>query len=109
MTTSLWWCVAVLCAGLEENTALLGTVRGWRREAAGDGGESPFLDVGLDEDEARLAEIDMNRGWAVGANSREEVLRLETVNDFLELLAVASKEDSSGPGSVPNTYDVALD
>lgn len=109
MATSLGWGIAVLGAGLEKNTALLGAVRGWRREAAGNGGEAPFLDVGLDEDESRLAQVDVHSSRAVGADSREEVLRLEPVDDFLELLAVASKEDGTGPGSVSNADDVALD
>jgi hypothetical protein len=36
-------------------------------------------------------------------------LRLEAVHDFLELLAVASKEDGTGSGSVSHAYDIALD
>lgn len=109
VTTSRGWSVAVLGAGLEKNTALLGAVRGWRREATGDRGEAPFLDVGLDEDESRLAQIDVNSGRPVGADGREEVLRLEAMHDFLELLAVASKEYGTGAGSISNADNVALD
>lgn len=109
VAASRGWSVAVLGAGLEKNTALLGAVRGWRCEATGDGGETPFLDVGLDEDESGLAQVDVNSGRTVGADSREEVLRLEPMHDFLELLAVASEEYGAGSGSISNADDIALD
>lgn len=67
-----WWRLATL-AGFQEDAALLASVGGRGREGAGRGGETPFLDVGFDEDEAELAEVDVDGGGAVSANCREEV------------------------------------
>lgn len=67
---------AVLGAGFEENAALLRAVRGRGSQAARDRGQPPFLDICLDEDEARLTKIDVNRRWPVGSNGGKEVLRL---------------------------------
>lgn len=67
-----WWRLAAL-ACFQKNATLLAPVGGWGREGARCGGETPFLDVGFDEYEAELAEVNVNRGGAVGADSREEV------------------------------------
>lgn len=98
----------VLVAGFQQDATLFGAVRRRGCEAARDGRQSPFLDVGLDEDEAGLAEVDVDSSRAVGADGREEVLGLEAVDDFLELLAVAGEEDAACPGSVADTDNVAL-
>lgn len=101
--------VAVLAPGLEQDVALLGAVRRRRREAAGHGGEAPLLDVGLDEDEAGLAKVDVDDAGAVGADGGEEVLRLDTVNDVLQFLTVAGEENGARPRAVADANDVALD
>lgn len=74
MATSRRWSIDVLSAGFEKNAALLRAIRGWRGETASDGREAPFLDVGLDEDETRLTKVNVDGGWAVCTNCREEVL-----------------------------------
>lgn len=67
---------AILGAGLQENAALLRAVRRRGSQAARDGGQPPFLDICLDEDEARLTKVDVNRRGPVGSNGGKEVLRL---------------------------------
>ena len=82
-------------ASFEENTALLAAVR-WRRgETACHGRKTPLLDIRFDKDEAHLAKVDLYVAGAVGADCREEVLRLEPVSNIVELLAVAGEEDST--------------
>lgn len=51
----------------------------------------------------------MNLAWSLGADCREKVLRLETVCDIIQLLAVACKEYCSGARPVSNSNNVALD
>lgn len=109
VTTSLGRDVAVLGAGFQENAALFGAIRRRRSETAGHRSQTPFLDVGLDKYEARLAQVDVHGGRAVGADSRKEVLRLEPVHNLVELLAVAGEENGAGPRPVANADDVALD
>ena len=101
--------VAIFVACLEEYASLLGTIWRWRRERARDGGETPLLDVGLDEDEAGLSEVDVDDSWADGADGWEEVGRFETVDDLLEFLAVAGEEDGARAGTVAHADYVALD
>jgi hypothetical protein len=87
---------------------LLATIRwGWG-EAASHGGQAPFLDVALDEDESHLAKVYMDGARSVGTYGREEVLRTIIMSHVLEFLAVASKEDGAGSGSISNTYHIAL-
>ena len=96
-------------AYVEEDTPLFTAIR-WRwGETAGHGCETPLLDVGLDEDEARLSEVDVHGARPVGAHGWEEVLRFETVGDVLELLAVAGEEEGSSAGAVTDADYVALD
>lgn len=108
MLLALRICGAAVGARFQQNTTLLRSVRRRRREASGSGSQTPFLDIGLDEDETGLTKVDVDHGRTVGANSGEEVLRLETVDHLLELLAVASKEDGTGSRAVANTDNIAL-
>lgn len=94
---------------LKQNTALLAAVRRRRRQAAGLRREPPFLDVGLDEHEAQLAEVDVHLAGPVGADRGEEVLRFEPVRHVFEFLAVAREEHGSRARSVADADDVALD
>ena len=105
----LSWGIALLGATLQQDATLLRSIRWRRRKAASHRCQAPFLDVGLNEVETSLSKIDVNRSRAVGANSREEVLSLETVNDLFQLLAITSEEDSTGSGTVSNTNNIALD
>lgn len=66
-------------SGFEEYAPLLTAVRWWWRQAAGHGRETPFLDIRLDEHEARLTEVDMYGAGPVGADGGEEVLRFQAV------------------------------
>lgn len=93
----------------EEDAALLTTVRRWWRQTAGHRRQTPFLDVGLDEDEAALAEVDVHGAGPLRADGGEKVLRFEAVGHVVELFAVACEEDGAGAGTVADTDDVALD
>ena len=106
MATSLTGC-SILCSRFQQNATLLRAVRRRRRQASSDRSKTPLLDVGLDEDEASLAKVDMNNRGTVGADSREEVLCLESMDDLIKFLAVASEEDGSGSWTVTNTNDIA--
>jgi hypothetical protein len=94
---------------LEKYAPLLRAVRGRGRQGTRDGRETPLLDVGLDEHEAGLAEVDVHAAGPVGAHGGEEVLVLEAVADVLELLAVAGEEDGARAGPIADAYYVALD
>lgn len=96
-------------AGLEEDAAVLGAVGRRRRERAVHRCESPLLDVGFDEDEAELAEVDVHGARAVRAERREQVEGFEPVRYVVEFFAVAGEEDGTAARSVPNAYYVALD
>jgi hypothetical protein len=98
----------VLGTGFQQNATLLRSVRGWRSQTSSDGGQTPFLDIGLDEDEAGLSEVDVNSSRAVCANGGEEVLCLETVDYLFELLTIACKEDSTSSRPVTHTNNIAL-
>lgn len=87
---------------------MLATVRRWWRETAGHGRKTPFLDVGLDEDEAALAKVDVHGAGPLRADGGEEVLRFEAVSHVVEFFAVTGKEDGAGPGTVADADDVAL-
>lgn len=101
--------VAVFCAALQQNATLLGAVRWRRRKASSDGRKAPFLDVGFDEDEAGLTKVDVNSGGPVGADGREEVLRLEAMDDFFEPLAVAGEENGARARTIADADNIALD
>ena len=96
-------------SGFEQYASLLASVRwGWRKTAC-HGCQAPFLDVGFDEDEAALAEVDMHCARAVGADCGKEILGFESMGDIVEFLAVAGEEDSPGSGTVAYADDIALD
>lgn len=109
------WRVVVLVWGcaisprLEEDAALFATIRWWWRQTARHGGQAPFLDIRLDEDEAALTEVDVHGARAVGADGGEEVLGLKAVGDVVEFFAVAREEDAAGSRTVADSDDVALD
>jgi hypothetical protein len=67
---------AIFGTGFQKNAALFRAVRGRGSQAARHRGQTPFLDICLDEDETRLTEINMHRSGAVCSDGREEVLRL---------------------------------
>lgn len=67
-----WWGLATL-ASFQEDATLLASVGGRGREGAGRGCETPFLNIGLDENEAELAEVDVDGGGPVSADGWEEV------------------------------------
>ncbi|KAI6770773.1 hypothetical protein HG531_009628 [Fusarium graminearum] len=87
---------------------LIRSVRGRRGQASSDRSETPLLDVGLDEDETSLSEVDVNSSRAVCTDGREEVLCLETVDYLFELLAIAREEDSTGSRTVTHANNIAL-
>jgi hypothetical protein len=88
---------------------LLATVRRWWRKTAGHRRKTPFLDIGLDENEAALAEVDVHGAGPLRADGGEEVLRFEAVGHVIKLFAVACEEYGAGTGTVADTDDVALD
>lgn len=51
----------------------------------------------------------MNDSRTVGADGREEVLCLETVDNFVEFLSITGEEDGTGPRAISDADDVALD
>lgn len=65
---------SILCSAFQQNTALLRAIWRWWCQATSYRSKPPLLDVGLNEDEAGLAEVDMDNGRAVGTNGWEEVL-----------------------------------
>lgn len=50
----------------------------------------------------------MDRARPIGSNSGEEVLRFMTVNDVLQLLAIASEEDRTRARSIPYADHITL-
>lgn len=100
--------IAVLVASLEEDAALLRTIRRWWRKRACDGSKTPLLDVGFNEDETSLSEVDMHNSWTDGADGREEVGRLQTVDNLLKFLTVAGEEDGASTRAVAYADNVAL-
>lgn len=101
--------IAILGPGFQQNTTLLGAIWGRRSQTASDGSQSPFLNIGLNENEAGLAKVDMDDCGTVGADGWEEVLRLEAVDYLVEFLAVAGEEDGTGAGTISDANNVALD
>ena len=96
-------------ACLKQDTTLLTSIRGWWRKTPRHRCQTPFLDIRFDEDEARLAEVDVHGARAVCADGGEEVLSFETVSYIVELFAVASEENGACAGAVADAYHVALD
>ena len=97
-----------ISAGLYENTALLTAIRRWRSKTTGHGCQSPFLDVGFDEDKPHLSEIHVYVARSVGSHCGEEVLRLEAMRNVFEFLAVAGEEDGARARPVSYPNNVAL-
>jgi hypothetical protein len=94
--------------GVEENGTLFAAVGGRGCETAGLGRETPFLDVGFNEDKAHLAKVDVDLAWAICAYCGKEVLSLEAVGDVVEFLAVSGEEKGACSGSVADADDVSL-
>ena len=92
----------------QKNTPLLTPV--WRRgrKTACHGSQTPFLDIGLYEDETTLAKVDVDRTRTIGSDGGEEVLRFETMDNVIELLAVAREEYGAGSGPIAYAHNVAL-
>lgn len=70
--------------------------------------ETPFLDVRFDENEAKLAEVNMDRGGTIGADGREEVQGFEAVCGVVKFFAVAREEDGACAWTVADADDVTL-
>jgi hypothetical protein len=109
MCPALVGSISVLATGFQQDATLLRAIWWWGGQAASDGSQAPFLDVGFDKDETSLTKVDVDDGGAVGSDSREEVLRLETMDYLVEFLTVASKEDGSSSWPIPNSDNIALD
>lgn len=98
-----------LSAGLKQNAAVFTAVgRGWC-QATCHRSQAPFLNVGLDEHEAHLAEIDMDGTGTVGSNSWEQILRPIVVNHVLQFLPIAGEKYCARSRPVANTDDIALE
>lgn len=100
--------MAVLGCAFKQDTALFRSVWRRRRQATSDGSQPPLLDIGLDKDEAGLAEVDVNYGRTIGANRGEEVLRLESMSDLFQLLTIAGEKDGASSRAISDTDNVAL-
>ena len=98
-----------LSSRFEQDAALFAPVGGWGGKRARHGSQAPFFHVGFDEDEAGLAEVDVDGAGAVGAHGGEEVLVFKAVRDVVEFFAVACEEDGAGAGPIADAYYVALD
>ena len=57
----------------EEDATNFTAIRRGRRKRAYTRRETPSLNVGLDEDKPRLAKIDVDTAWPIGANGGEQV------------------------------------
>lgn len=98
-----------ISARVQENRSLFAAVRRWGSQAASLWGEAPFLYVCFDKDEAHLSKVDMYLARTLSANRRKEVLRLETMCNIIELLAVASEKNCPSSRPVADSDNVALD
>jgi hypothetical protein len=93
---------------IQEYRALLTTVRWWWSQTTCLWSKTPFLHVGFNENKSHLSEVYVDLAGPLSTNSREEVLRLETVCDIVQLLAVASEKDRAGARPVANSNDISL-
>ena len=100
--------VSPLSSSLEQDTALLASIRRRRRETARHGCEAPFLHIRFDENETHLSEVDMDCAGSIGTDCGKEILCFKSMGDVVELLAVACEEDRSTSRSVSNTDNVTL-
>lgn len=95
-------------ARFKKDTPLLRAVRRRWCQRTRHRGQAPFLNVGLNKDEASLAKVDVDDAWSVSADCWEEVLILEAMYDIFKLLAVTGEEYGSRARPVPDADDVAL-
>ena len=76
----------VLGSSFQQNATLLRSIRGWRSQASSDGSETPFFDVGLDENEAGLPEVDVNSSGTICSNGGEEILERKYLGRYFGFL-----------------------
>jgi hypothetical protein len=100
--------IAVLGTSFQQYATLLRSIRWRRSQASSHRSQTPFLDVCLDENEAGLTKVDVNSSRTICTDRREEVLRLEPVNNLLELFTIASEEDSTGSRTITYPNDITL-
>ena len=89
-------CLTVpLPSRFKQNTSLLAAVRWWRSKTARHRGESPLLDIRLNENKPHLPEVYVDMTWSIGSHGREEILALQIVCDLVQLFAVSCEEDAA--------------
>ena len=100
--------IAIFPPRFEEYGVRLRAIWRRRRQRARHGSETPLLDVGLDENEAGLTEVDVYDARPVRADGGEEVLCLQSMDSILHLLAVSCEENRASPGPVADANNIAL-
>jgi hypothetical protein len=95
-------------ARVQKDRSLFATVRGRRSQAASLRSKTPFLYVGLNENESHLSKINVDLARSLCADCREEVLSLESVCNVVKLLAITCEKDCSCARPVPNSDNVSL-
>ena len=108
MTRLVFWLSYALTTRLKQDAALLAAIRRRRSQAARRGSQAPFLDVGLNEDEAHLAKVNVNSTRAVCADGWKEVLRFEIVGNFVQFLPVPGEEDAARSWPIANANHITL-
>lgn len=93
---------------LKKNAALLAAIWRWWSKTPSHRSQSPFLDIGFDEDKPHLTKVDVHGARAIGADRWEEILTLEIVRDFIQFLPVSGEEDASRARPVAYSNHVAL-
>jgi hypothetical protein len=72
-----------LATTFQKDGALFAAIRRWRCEAARHWCKTPLLHIRFNENKSHLTKVDVHLARSVGANRREEVLRLQAVCDIV--------------------------
>jgi len=98
-----------MLSAFKQDTPGFAAIRRRRSQTARHRRKTPFLDIGLNEHEAHLAEVDVHFTGTGGADGGEEVWVLERVRYVFELAAIAGEEDGSSARAIAYADDVADD
>lgn len=94
---------------LQQDRAVFTAVWWWWGKGSIHWGEPPLLYICLDEDEAQLAEVDVDSTGSVCTEGGEEIEALEPMGNIVEFLSIAGEEYGAAAGTVADAYHIALD
>lgn len=97
-----------LGSGGEEDGSHLVAISGRRSKGSSHGSQAPFLDVGLDEDEAGLAEVDVHRGRPGGPDGRKQVESVQPHIRILQFLSVPREEHRARPRPIADPQHITF-